>query len=114
METVEHKGKVYQIGAIYGCGPGGGLAKLLGLTDIHEYPFRTDVGNYGFISAISGELGTIEDAPLELVDGEWYMVELINRSTVTCLYRFNGAWIDNERGGIDIPIINAISRMVRA
>jgi hypothetical protein len=117
METVTYEGRVYQVGKLYGCGPSGGLAKLLGLTDIHEYPFRTDAGNYGFISAINGELGTIEDAPIELIDGEWYMCTRIfdgTRQQSPLLWAAGGYHLGSHPSSQPINKVSPLYRMVKA
>ena len=75
METITVKGKVYEIGKLYGSGKGIG-----GLCGHSEDGFELRKSSNKFcINAIYpidlDSIGTIKDAPIELEDGEWYMCE---------------------------------------
>ena len=74
MKTVTVKGKVYQIGGLYldtSCGTG------YLVSAVEDVPsFRLSMNGEDWfacrISAINSVLGTIEDAPIELENGECY------------------------------------------
>ena len=74
METITHKGKVYQVGKCY-MDEGGHIGVLKGTNGLTLSMKSQELGlwycdNLNLITA-----GTIEDAPIELEDGEWYMCE---------------------------------------
>ena len=75
METIMHKGKVYQIGKGYLCSTSGryGVLASSGRAHLHM-DSENDRWHTTELTSISPELvGTIEDASIELEDGEWYM-----------------------------------------
>ena len=79
METITQLGKIYQIGQLYQ-DEFGEIMILLAAAEI----------GFSMVPVVSGDvvtrkqatpinptqLGTIEDAPIELEDGEWYMCDL--------------------------------------
>lgn len=76
-KTITHEGKVYEIGKWYLFSDNGenwyGMT-LFQIVSENECKFRTVDGHYKYINEIpQSELGTIKDAPVELVDGEAYM-----------------------------------------
>ena len=77
MKTIEYKGKVYQVGAIYEFSDGGKAWFVDTLKDVYQdgyiYTYKTRSGiNFKFIRACEAKTGTVEDAPTELIDGECY------------------------------------------
>ena len=76
MKTIEHKEKVYQVGGIYEFSDDGEEWCIDRLEDINQYvtyPYETCPGDgYNFIRACEFSLGTITEAPVELIDGECY------------------------------------------
>ena len=75
MKTITVKGKVYEIGKLYGSAKGiGGLCGH----SMNGFELRKNSDEF-FISTIYpvdlDAIGTIKDAPIELEDGEWYMCE---------------------------------------
>jgi hypothetical protein len=80
MKTITHKGKVYQIGGMYEFSDSGSSWHIEMLYNICDQDFFetycehiNDSSSWKKCRSVSGELGTIEDAPLELEDGEWYV-----------------------------------------
>ena len=83
METITHKGKVYQIGKLYRSLATSEAGYLDGLNGegFTLYLCRSREGRYiaaSKIATLDSESGTIEDAPIELEDGEWYMCSFDN------------------------------------
>ena len=76
MKTIEHKGKTYQVGAVYEFSDDGEewcIDRLENINQYVTYPYETCPGDgYNFIRACEFSLGTIEEAPIELIDGECY------------------------------------------
>jgi hypothetical protein len=76
MKTIEHKGKVYLIDAVYEFSDDGKDWYVDTLEAIHpesNYPYRTGLGHgYNSIRACQAKVGAIEDTPAELIDGECY------------------------------------------
>tara|TARA_R110000850_G_scaffold106990_1_gene218407 strand:- start:584 stop:943 length:360 start_codon:yes stop_codon:yes gene_type:complete len=74
MKTIIHEGKVYQIGGRYMDQDGN-----IGLLDeccSATFKMSSESRGFWFCDELSTfEVGTIEDAPLELEDGFWYMCE---------------------------------------
>mgnify|MGYP003657389126 FL=1 len=78
METITHKGKVFQVGALYRSAETSEVGYLDGVAgeSFNLYMLKNRLGRYiaaSVISEIINDIGTIEDAPIELEDGEWYM-----------------------------------------
>ena len=90
MKTITHKGKVYQIGGRYA-----DEHEYIGLLDSYDgRTFRMSSESRGLwlCNELSTfEVGTIEDAPLELESGEWYMCEL--KKGRAPLQWHTGAWL---------------------
>lgn len=78
LKTVEHEGKVYQIGAVY-CFRRATSSKLyvdvLSRITEGEQPFESHTDYWDEALELQYPIGTITDAPLELEDGEWYMCD---------------------------------------
>ena len=76
MKTIERKGKVYQIDAMYEFSDDGKVWYKDTLKDIHQdMSDQICVGlwrNYNFIRVCEVSLGTIEEAPVKLKHGECY------------------------------------------
>ncbi len=76
MNTINHDGKVYQVGAVYEFSNDGKRWCVDTFEGIHQYvrhPYRTGFDiSFKFIRACEVKVGTIEDAPIELIDGECY------------------------------------------
>jgi len=77
MKTIKDKGKVYQVGAVYefsvdGKHWYGGTLKAIYPDPERNYPYKTRSGDYRLIRVYKASLGTIEEAPVELIDGECY------------------------------------------
>lgn len=118
MKTATHNGKVYQIGKLYFMG--GEFVELLDIEESVTYPFKGVDRYYESISTVDArDLGTIEDAPIELEDGEWYMCEIGKNgySYETPALREGDNWYMDTEGlrGID-PSFSAepIYKMVKA
>ncbi len=94
MKTVTHEGNVYQIGAVYEFSNDGKSwfpGRLHGLDGTGCY--SATCGEYSRIRLQQAPIGTITEAPVELVDGEWYLVKKEWGSKETrALHRNNGAW----------------------
>ena len=76
MKTINHEGKIYQVGAVYEFSDDGKtwcVDVLEGTQPKSNYPYRTYSGHgFSLIRVCKANLGTIEDAPVELIDGECY------------------------------------------
>jgi len=75
MKTIEHKGKTYQVGELYEFsrfGENWFVDVLGGIDQGATYPYKVRTQSYKFIRVCKANLGTIEDAPVELIDGECY------------------------------------------
>lgn len=86
IETVTVKGKIYQVGAIYADIDG----YMGGLLSAEEDSFKLDNGKDTWFCSDLFEIescGSIEDAPLELEDGEWYMLCRIYENK--CVGKYN-------------------------
>lgn len=84
MKEITHNGEVYQIGALYEFSDLGKSWHLEVLGNICGNGFfevnshdnaEPDTGSWRLCRNVNGTLGTIEDAPLKLEDGEWYMCD---------------------------------------
>jgi len=88
MKTIEHKGKVYQVGAVYEFSDDGKmwrLGVLEGTQPKSNYPYRTYSGHgYKLIRTCEVKVGTITEAPVKLIDGE--------------CYQFTGRYDDEHKG----------------
>tara|TARA_R110000850_G_C9808918_1_gene451203 strand:- start:55 stop:435 length:381 start_codon:yes stop_codon:yes gene_type:complete len=77
METIKQLGKVYQVGMRYKSFVCKRVGYLIGHngSDFSLSNFPDTSGHQFFARKIEevGVCGTIEDAPIELEDGEWYM-----------------------------------------
>lgn len=76
-----YKGNVYEIGKAYLFGAGDRYHVLTGINHHGEYPFQV-VGNaYTLIKEIpsSDAIGKITPPPVELVDGQAYMFDWVDR-----------------------------------
>jgi len=98
MKTVTHEGKVYEIGALYMFKIGGKEMPGL-LTKIHQLKGHAEFHAEGIIGesvvSFAGEIGTIEDAPIELESGHCYYCE-INQNTekpeYATMFFLGGEW----------------------
>jgi len=76
MKTIEHEGKIYQVGAVYEFSDDGKAWCVEVLEDIYQesnYPYRTRSSTgFKLIRACEVKVGTVEEAPVELIDGECY------------------------------------------
>jgi len=76
MKTIKDKGNVYQLGAVYEFSDDGKmwcLGVLEAIQPKSNYPYRTYSGHgFKLIRACEVKVGTIEEAPVELIDGECY------------------------------------------
>ena len=83
METVEHNGKVYEIGKYYLFKDLGDSALVFGelsgiIKGSIKYPFAMKGGDdWEIIEEVpaSGELGSITEVPIDLIDGNAYMFD---------------------------------------
>jgi len=123
MKTVTHKGRVYQIGALYFDGMNS-MIKLTGIKN-EEFHYIDGSGNestdYEIYSVecskhLKGSvIGAIEDATIELENGEWYMCESNNGDFKTALYCYQDKLVDNNIGGVDLtPQFKPLHKMVKA
>ena len=75
MKTIKDKGKVYQAGAVYEFSGDDNHWRVGILEAIYQgsdYPYKNQCGDYKHIRVYEARLGTIEEAPIELIDGECY------------------------------------------
>ena len=119
MKTITFKGKVYQIGKLYffydSAKARGEIARLVGsggsiLTTADNTWMNCEV--------VNGELGTIEDAPIKLEDGEWYMCEdnVKSHATRPVKYHGDGYWAFSDRSECagKCDWLNPLYKMVKA
>lgn len=95
-ETIEYSGKVYEKGKLYFFYDDdkklGGVYKLTDICRFYdELPFNSldakgETGCFIRCVEVKDNLGTITDAPVELVDGAAYMFNTRPRKTLTGLY----------------------------
>ncbi len=87
MNTITHKGNIYQIGRSYEFSSDGDIWELGVLDDYTEddiLPFRSNTGNhlqlrwFQMIRLQQVPVGTITEAPIELIDGECYQFDHID------------------------------------
>ncbi len=75
MKTVTHEGKVIQIGAVYELSDDGKDWELKVLTEVSDsaWPFFSGDERFSHIRECKASIiGTVTEAPVELVDGECY------------------------------------------
>jgi len=75
MKTIEHKGKTYQVGELYEFsrfGENWFVDVLGGIDQGATYPYKVRTQSYKFIRVCKANLGTIEESPLKLKNGECY------------------------------------------
>jgi len=76
MKTIEHKGKVYQAGAVYEFSDDGKtwhVDTLEGTQPKSNHPYETCSGHgFKLIRACEVKVGTIKEAPVKLKNGECY------------------------------------------
>jgi len=77
MKTINHEGKIYQVGAVYEfTSDTGNLWSVDILEDIcpaSNYHYKTRSGiNFKFIRACEENLGNVEESPVKLKNGECY------------------------------------------
>tara|TARA_R110000851_G_scaffold283934_1_gene437511 strand:- start:133 stop:483 length:351 start_codon:yes stop_codon:yes gene_type:complete len=90
MKTTIHKGKVYQIGGRY-VDKNGNIG-LLDSCDGRTFKMSSESKGFWFCNELATfEMGAIEDAPLELESGGWYMCDL--ESGNAPLQWYTGAWL---------------------
>lgn len=115
-ETITVKGKVYEIGKVYGF--------EFKRSNARYYGELIDFDGEGFIIRDPRELrvpyvvdrifeigesaGTIKDAPIELIDGEWYKFEVERVTVESVTIETVGRWCD-KKGGF---VINFMSNTV--
>lgn len=74
-DTIERDGKIYEIGKVYEFSDNGEkwvVSVLLGKT---KKAFESAIGHRKFIREFAGEIGTIKQAPVKLVDGDVYQFD---------------------------------------
>tara|TARA_R110000850_G_C9963662_1_gene464606 strand:+ start:1371 stop:1754 length:384 start_codon:yes stop_codon:yes gene_type:complete len=127
MKTVTVKGKVYQIGGLYR-DQSGEYARLKSADESKSNPFvlmyqyshemTVTTKPWKVISEIkASSVGTIEDAPIELEDGEWYMCEktAYDQKYMTLLYYYDGfKSCDNSKLWSPVKSPTVLHRMVKA
>tara|TARA_R110002153_G_C13020842_1_gene467470 strand:- start:198 stop:587 length:390 start_codon:yes stop_codon:yes gene_type:complete len=90
MKTITNKGKVYQIGGRYVDGEGN-IGQLQSCDGRRKFKMISGSKGFWFCDELrTYEMGTIEDAPLELENGFWYMCEKVmqgQRCEVPYYYR---------------------------
>lgn len=75
MNTIEHKEKIYQSGAVYEFSDNGEdwFADILeDICSESDYPYAGGADAYSFIRACETSLGTITEPAVKLIDGECY------------------------------------------
>ena len=76
MKTIEHKGKVYQVGAVYEFSDDGKAWYVDTLEGTYQdmiCPYRTRSGHgFKLIRACEVKVGTVEEVPVKLKNGECY------------------------------------------
>ena len=76
MKTINHEGKIYQVGAVYEFSDDGKAWYVDTLEGTYQdmiCPYRTRSGHgFKLIRACEVKVGTVEEAPVELIDGECY------------------------------------------
>jgi len=75
MKTIKDKEKVYQVGAMYEFSDDGKTWHIDILEAIYQgsaYPYKARSRVYDSIRVCKANSGTIEEAPVELIDGECY------------------------------------------
>jgi len=121
METVTVKGKVYQLNTLYefsDLGTSWHLETLENICDkgfFETYDERNEEGSsWKLCRSVSGELGTIIDAPIELEDGEWYMCDLISGPAVM-QFKYS-EWFYSDGNSFDVSRVDvfALHKMVKA
>jgi len=130
MEKVTVKGKVYQIGEPYRSVDDGRIGYLQtaiagGGFSLKLKPNIEEAGEVILCAGIEGlTVGTITDAPIELEDGEWYMLEskvgISRTGIVKAPYLFsNGGWYESDNMKFQDPLFKAsdyvpLYKMVKA
>jgi len=76
MKTINHEGKIYQVGAVYEFSDDGKdwcVGVLEGTQPKSNYPYRLFFSHgYKLIRTCEVKVGTITEAPVKLIDGECY------------------------------------------
>jgi len=76
MKTINHEEKIYQVGGVYEFSDDGKdwcVGVLEGTQPKSNYPYRTYSGHgFSLIRACEVKVGTVEEAPVELIDSECY------------------------------------------
>ena len=93
LDTVEYKGKVYQIGAVYEFSVAGVYwyrLELVGIDEPSECPFESGGGNYALIRELKAPVGTITDVPVKLADGKAYIFDHKDKGLSEGIYDDNG------------------------
>jgi hypothetical protein len=90
-DTVEHKGKVYQIGCFYEFKDETSSYWEVGvLCDYEDGKFKSKCGNkkewYDSIMRCTGIMGTVVDAPIALIHGKAYQFTNIEDNTIHGIY----------------------------
>lgn len=107
MKTVTHEGKVYKLDETY-VTQANEIMILIGIEQdgdfIVSYPFESNKHGAVALRTSKYTTGTIEEAPPELENGEWYMcVSSLNSTNhKTCLLYIDGKFVDPDCSGIDI------------
>ncbi len=80
-KTVADKGDIYQIGAVYEFSDNRERWYKCGLVGFGcgLYPWKAEVDSYKYIRECQAPIGTITEAPAELVDGECYQFEYLDK-----------------------------------
>lgn len=117
MKTATHNGKVYQIGKLYFMG--GEFAELVEIDESVTYPFKGINQHYKSARTVDArDLGTIEDAPIELEDGEWYMCEcgiIESRVNKPLLRLGEGGWsVNDSRVNSNLLNVKPLYKMVKS
>jgi hypothetical protein len=75
MKTVEFEGKIYEVGKYYEFKDDGDewyAGVLRGVKAERSYPFRSSMGDYDNCREMALQVGKITDAPINLIDSEYY------------------------------------------
>ncbi len=96
MKTVEHKGNVYQIGAVYEFSDNKEDWELDTLTGVDlestNYIYEGTRDKCRYIRECQAPIGTITEAPVDLVDGECYQFDYYAGDTFRGVYDKEGGY----------------------
>ena len=75
MKTINHEGKIYQVGGLYEFSDDGTtwcVDTLEGIYPESNHPYETRPDDYKHIRICEAISGTITEVPVKLIDGECY------------------------------------------